>query len=962
MADSVIKYSDLISEDDTFDNIFENIEELKKELFSLTKIMQKELSVLNPNEEKKLEKVTSEIEKLIKAKKELDRQEKKAEQTKKKLNNLTDKELIAREKLKIANRERVQIAKQTAIIQSKESGQIEKLRAKLSLTTIQWKKLTKEELENSKKGKNLIQTKKKLTDQLKKLEKQTGDTRRNVGNYGDSLGKVGKLAARLFVGRSLFDGLRRIGSAFSGLIEKNKDTNKEIGNLDNALSNFGSAVSNLGVKVLGFVAKPLTLLIDGLTAIVNYFSDPVYKEFVATSEQLKEVTNGLQKEFAKESAELAIVFQSLGNANEGSKEREELINKINEQYGKYLPNLLTEKSSLEDITKAQELANQGLTKNFLLKVQQATLTDVFTNKIQAQQNAFKILQERVSKSGGEIGGEFLNSFNTLLEKFDDLDGVGRLAGRALKGFSFESKKFTNEIRKTDAPLADFIDKIRDLGQDTVDILVDQIKRAKTETNNYNDVIEDTQSSINSISDSIIIYDRVTTGSTGKTGENTSALEDNTSAIDANNEARKKGISDLFDKLEKDEIKNIKDKQERLLAIEDSRYFDEQEKRILNTKKVIALQIEQEKLIREQYTKDSEEYKKFVIQRAKEVNSLDIVNRQLEIEETKKHEQNKLDIRKEFAIKTIDIESGIERAKREQDEKDLKNLTDTEAKKYKIMKRNAEIQERQDKERTEKRKKNLDELTDGLIESSKKIGQAIVDVFEKQSQLASDLVEQQSAKVEEQQQRAQDGLANTLKFEQDQLAKREGERIRAEQKAKNTAKILALFNLVSAYAQSGDANALQRGLVDFALLTALESAFTGFEEGGFTGSDSSNKKVKGVVHANEYVVTASDTERFGLRDKSGSEFGSAMSDYFNQQSPLLLNTYDEQNTQFSNGIKHTNQVDFSRLEHEVRAMRQAFQNQQKNDFDIEHMTDYFVDIAKRVTQNRMTTVTKVRKRL
>jgi hypothetical protein len=201
MADSVIKYSDLIGEDDTFDNIFENIEELKKELFSLTKIMQKELSVLNPNEEKKLEKVTSEIEKLIKAKKELDRQEKKAEQTKKKLNNLTDKELIAREKLKIANRERVQIAKQTAIIQSKESGQIEKLRAKLSLTTIQWKKLTKEELENSKKGKNLIQTKKKLTDQLKKLEKQTGDTRRNVGNSRKGRKTRSKIVRRSFIVR-----------------------------------------------------------------------------------------------------------------------------------------------------------------------------------------------------------------------------------------------------------------------------------------------------------------------------------------------------------------------------------------------------------------------------------------------------------------------------------------------------------------------------------------------------------------------------------------------------------------------------------------------------------------------------------------------------------------------------------------------------------------------------------------
>ena len=35
MADSVIYYADLIGEDDTFDDIFENIEELKKELFNI---------------------------------------------------------------------------------------------------------------------------------------------------------------------------------------------------------------------------------------------------------------------------------------------------------------------------------------------------------------------------------------------------------------------------------------------------------------------------------------------------------------------------------------------------------------------------------------------------------------------------------------------------------------------------------------------------------------------------------------------------------------------------------------------------------------------------------------------------------------------------------------------------------------------------------------------------------------
>jgi hypothetical protein len=683
MADSVIKYSDLIGEDDTFDNIFENIEELKKELFSLTKIMQKELSVLNPNEEKKLEKVTSEIEKLIKAKKELDRQEKKAEQTKKKLNNLTDKELIAREKLKIANRERVQIAKQTAIIQSKESGQIEKLRAKLSLTTIQWKKLTKEELENSKKGKNLIQTKKKLTDQLKKLEKQTGDTRRNVGNYGDSLGKVGKLAARLFVGRSLFDGLRRIGSAFSGLIEKNKDTNKEIGNLDNAISNFGSAVSNLGVKVLGFVAKPLTLLIDGLSSLIDFFVGSPLEQFSATSEELTKKTEELNTALTKEKATVETLFLSVKKTNKGSKERKDLINQINKQYGKYLPNLLTESSSLEDIENAQRRVNSELERNFRIKIQNATLTDVVTNKIKFQTKAFEDFKKTAKSVGVTIDGTLGFAFGQVL------DDVGGLSDE-ITSLNLSPARF-KELKKELSSISPDLVVLADKFKETRDKLFSLWQQGKITRIQYNDLSLSVQKSAkisgkynDAITNSIAISQNLgsaTASTNASVNASTTAIKDNTSAIDSNNEARKKGISDLFDKLEKDEIKNIKDKQKRLLAIEDSRYFDEQEKRILNTKKVIALQIEQEKLIREQYTKDSEEYKKFVIQRAKEVNSLDIVNRQLEIEETKKHEQNKLDIRKEFAIKTIDIESGPARAKREQDEKDLKNLTDIEAKKY-----------------------------------------------------------------------------------------------------------------------------------------------------------------------------------------------------------------------------------------------------------------------------------------
>ena len=106
-------------------------------------------------------------------------------------------------------------------------------------------------------------------------------------------------------------------------------------------------------------------------------------------------------------------------------------------------------------------------------------------------------------------------------------------------------------------------------------------------------------------------------------------------------------------------------------------------------------------------------------------------------------------------------------------------------------------------------------------------------------------------------------------------------------------MLALFNLVSAYAASGDTNALAKGLVDFGILKALESGL-GFEEGGYTG-DNGKKQIAGVVHGQEYVVTAEDTKRFGLTGKSGSDFGEAMSDYF--YSPLQQNLYPEQTDRF-----------------------------------------------------------------
>lgn len=68
------------------------------------------------------------------------------------------------------------------------AGSIDQLRKQLSVVSVQWANLSKEERENEAIGGKLAKQKLELTNALKKEEKATGDTRRNVGNYKDALG------------------------------------------------------------------------------------------------------------------------------------------------------------------------------------------------------------------------------------------------------------------------------------------------------------------------------------------------------------------------------------------------------------------------------------------------------------------------------------------------------------------------------------------------------------------------------------------------------------------------------------------------------------------------------------------------------------------------------------------------------------------------------------------------------
>lgn len=184
---AIIKYSDLIEDDGAIDKLQKDIAELEKFIKKTGKNLEGSLSAVKPNEETKIKALTEEVQKYKKANELLLKQKESLNTTKKKAADLSQKELIALEQEREAMRKNKLEAKNIAKIKEAQAGSIDQLRAKLSLVTIQWAKLSDEERENSKRGERLVRVKTELTAELKKLESQTGDNRRNVGNYSEAI-------------------------------------------------------------------------------------------------------------------------------------------------------------------------------------------------------------------------------------------------------------------------------------------------------------------------------------------------------------------------------------------------------------------------------------------------------------------------------------------------------------------------------------------------------------------------------------------------------------------------------------------------------------------------------------------------------------------------------------------------------------------------------------------------------
>lgn len=171
-----------------------------------------------------------------------------------------------------------------------------------------------------------------------------------------------------------------IASGFGWWFDRLREGNPIVGALTGALGALGVMLTAHKVKVLAVdaahkIAALSSRLLGGAIKLLNaaFITSPVgwlmlgIGAVAGAIYALTSKTNKATESFARFNTELAKTrdetsrsFDAAMQAKQGSEERAAAIAKINEQYGQYLPNLLTEKSSNDELRDALDRVNVEL--------------------------------------------------------------------------------------------------------------------------------------------------------------------------------------------------------------------------------------------------------------------------------------------------------------------------------------------------------------------------------------------------------------------------------------------------------------------------------------------------------------------------------------------------------------------------------------------------------------------------
>lgn len=191
-------------------------------------------------------------------------------------------------------------------------------------------------------------------------------------------------------------------------------------------------------QVLTSIVSWQTALVVGITLLSVYGKDIVnWIQGLLGADQAQKRLNESMTDFnsilATERQHLRTLFSALEKSTAGTEGHRKAINEINTAYGKYLPNLLSEKSSLNEIREAYRLVNKQLMENAALKAQSGAIDKTLEKTIKTQSEALTEMREIATRNLGESkSGGIMDIIPGLTE---DFRAAGKTWEEAWRGIS-----------------------------------------------------------------------------------------------------------------------------------------------------------------------------------------------------------------------------------------------------------------------------------------------------------------------------------------------------------------------------------------------------------------------------------------------------------------------------------------------------------------------------------------------
>lgn len=284
MADqNPIKYSDLISPDDSIEKLIGQLESLNSTYNQMAQsIIDKASSVAGAlravsgataQGQSATRSAATEADKLAKAYEQL---------------NFSRTETARKiQELKMAQQEENRITKLQTILNNTEEGSYAHLSAQYSLNKMQLNQLTAAERENLPHAKKLEEETKKIYEEMKRLQEATGKYSLNVGNYTNSI------TSAIGVNTRWYQGLQELAALTDG-------------GLTQGLKTAGTAVASFGKQLLALLANPIVLTIAAITAAFAALA-----KGISTSEENTNALNRILAPFKRILTEVLDIIQGV---------------------------------------------------------------------------------------------------------------------------------------------------------------------------------------------------------------------------------------------------------------------------------------------------------------------------------------------------------------------------------------------------------------------------------------------------------------------------------------------------------------------------------------------------------------------------------------------------------------------------------------------------------------------------